>query len=80
MVRRRGESTNYYNRNLSDIGHKAYTQKSKRKYGNFLKKYLNKLEFKVSTKEAEKAEFRFWPVFEDGTEPKPDPRNKGAGV
>jgi hypothetical protein len=36
----------------------------------FLKKYLNKLGFKVSTKEAEKAEFRFWSVFEDGTDPR----------
>jgi len=35
----------------------------------FLKNYLNELDFKVSTKEAEEAEFRFWPVFEDGTEP-----------
>jgi hypothetical protein len=35
----------------------------------FLKKYLNKLGFKVSTKEADEAEFKFWPVFEDGTEP-----------
>jgi len=35
----------------------------------FLKKYLNELGFKVSTKEADEAEFRFWPVFEDGTEP-----------
>ena len=42
------------------------------KYSNrdiFLKKYLNKLGFQVSAKEAEEAEFRFWPVFEDGTEP-----------
>ena len=46
----------------------------------FLKKYLNELGFKVSTKKAEKAEFKFWPVFEFGTEPKPDPRNKGAGA
>jgi len=35
----------------------------------FLKKYLNKLGFNVSNREAEEAEFRFWPVFEDGTEP-----------
>ncbi len=35
----------------------------------FLKKYLNELGFKVSTKEADEAEFKFWPVFEDGTEP-----------
>ena len=46
----------------------------------FLRNYLNKLGFKVSTKETEEAEFRFWSVFEDGTEPKPDPRNKGVGV
>jgi len=42
------------------------------KYSNrniFLKKYLNKLGFQVSAKDAERAEFRFWPVFEDGTEP-----------
>ena len=44
------------------------------KYSNrniFLKNYLNELElgFKVSKKEAEEAEFRFWPIFEDGTEP-----------
>ena len=35
----------------------------------FLKKYLNELGFKVSDQEAEEAEFRFWPAFEDGTEP-----------
>lgn len=35
----------------------------------FLKGYLNKLEIEVSNREAEEAEFRFWPVFEDGTEP-----------
>jgi len=35
----------------------------------FLKKYLNKLGFNVSGREAAEAEFRFWPVFEDGTEP-----------
>jgi len=35
----------------------------------FLKDYLNKLGFQVSAKEAEEAEFRFWPKFEDGTEP-----------
>lgn len=35
----------------------------------FLKKYLNKLGFDISVREAEEAEFRFWPVFEDGTEP-----------
>lgn len=42
------------------------------KYSNrdiFLRKYLNKLGFSVSDQEAEEAEFRFWPVFEDGTEP-----------
>ena len=42
------------------------------KYSNrdiFLRNYLNELKFKVSTKEAEEAEFKFWPVFEDGTEP-----------
>ena len=35
----------------------------------FLKNYLNKLGIEVSDREAEEAEFRFWPVFEDGTEP-----------
>jgi len=35
----------------------------------FLKKYLNDLGFNISDQEAEEAEFRFWPVFEDGTEP-----------
>ena len=35
----------------------------------FLKNYLNKLGFNISNQEAEEAEFRFWPVFEDGTEP-----------
>ena len=35
----------------------------------FLKKYLDKLGFNVSDQEAEEAEFRFWPVFEGGTEP-----------
>ena len=35
----------------------------------FLKNYLNELGFNVSNREAEEAEFRFWPVFEDGTEP-----------
>lgn len=42
------------------------------KYSNrniFLKNYLNELGFKVSKEEAEEAEFRFWPIFEDGTEP-----------
>ena len=35
----------------------------------FLKGYLNKLGINISDQEAEEAEFRFWPVFEDGTEP-----------
>lgn len=35
----------------------------------FLKRYLNDLGFKVSDQEADKAEFKFWPIFEDGTEP-----------
>jgi len=35
----------------------------------FLKKYLDKLGFNISDREAEEAEFKFWPVFEDGTEP-----------
>lgn len=35
----------------------------------FLKRYLIDLGFKVSDQDAEKAEFKFWPVFEDGTEP-----------
>ena len=42
------------------------------KYSNrdiFLKKYLNKLGFEVTVKDAEEAEFRFWPNYEDGTEP-----------
>ena len=42
------------------------------KYSNrniFLKNYLNELGFKVSKEEVEEAEFKFWPVFEDGTEP-----------
>ena len=30
---------------------------------------MNKLGFNISVGEAEDAEFRFWPVFEDGTEP-----------
>lgn len=30
---------------------------------------MNDLGFKVSDQDAEKAEFKFWPVFEDGTEP-----------
>jgi hypothetical protein len=42
------------------------------KYSNrdiFLKGYLNELGFIVSDQEAEEAEFKFWPVFEDSTEP-----------
>ena len=44
------------------------------KYSNrniFLKNYLNELksDFKISKEEAEEAEFRFWPHYEDGTEP-----------
>ena len=42
------------------------------KYSNrniFLKNYLDELGFKVSVKDAEEAEFRFWPHYEDGTEP-----------
>ena len=35
----------------------------------FLKKYLNELGFQVTVKDAEEAVFRFWPVFEDSTEP-----------
>jgi len=35
----------------------------------FLKNYLNKLGFNISDQEAEEAEFNFWPIFEDGTEP-----------
>jgi len=35
----------------------------------FLKKYLNELGFQVTVKDVEEAVFRFWPVFEDGTEP-----------
>jgi len=35
----------------------------------FLKNYLNELEFTVSDQEAEEVEFKFWPVFEDGTKP-----------
>lgn len=35
----------------------------------FLRNYLNELGFEVTVKDAEEAEFRFWPVFEDGTEP-----------
>lgn len=35
----------------------------------FLKGYMNKLRIEVSDQEAEEAEFRFWPIFEDGTEP-----------
>lgn len=42
------------------------------KYSNrnfFLKNYLDELGFKVSVKDAEEAEFRFWPHYEDNTEP-----------
>jgi hypothetical protein len=42
------------------------------KYSNrdiFLKGYLNELGFIVSDKEEEEAEFKFWPVFDDGAEP-----------
>lgn len=42
------------------------------KYSNrdiFLKRYLNELGFNVSVREAEEAEFKFWPIFEVGTEP-----------
>lgn len=42
------------------------------KYSNshiFLKSYLNSLGFKISVQEASEAEFRFWPRFEDDTEP-----------
>jgi hypothetical protein len=35
----------------------------------FLKEYLNSFGFQVSEKEAKEAEFRFWPHYEDGTEP-----------
>ena len=35
----------------------------------FLKEYLNSLGFKVTENEAKEAEFRFWPHYEDGTEP-----------
>ena len=35
----------------------------------FLENYLNELGFTVSDQEAEEVEFKFWPVFEDGTEP-----------
>ena len=35
----------------------------------FLKKYLNELGFNVSDREAEEVEFRFWPHYEDNTEP-----------
>lgn len=42
------------------------------KYTNrktFLKPFLNNLGFVISQEEAKKAEFRFWPSYEDGTEP-----------
>ena len=42
------------------------------KYSNrdiFLKGYLNELGFTVSDQEAKEAEFKFWRIFEDGTEP-----------
>lgn len=35
----------------------------------FLKGYLNKLGFDITDQEAYEAEFRFWPRFEDNTEP-----------
>jgi len=35
----------------------------------FLKGYLNKLGFDISDQEADEAEFKFWPRFEDNTEP-----------
>jgi len=35
----------------------------------FLKGYLNKLDFSISNQEADKAEFIFWPRFEENTEP-----------
>lgn len=35
----------------------------------FLKGYLNKLGFSISNQEADKAEFIFWPRFEENTEP-----------
>jgi len=36
---------------------------------NFLTGYLNKLGFSISNQEADKAEFIFWPRFEENTEP-----------
>ena len=42
------------------------------KYANrktFLKPFLNDLGFVISQEEARKAEFEFWPSYEDGTEP-----------
>lgn len=41
------------------------------KYSNpiFLKHYLNSLGFKISAQQASEAEFRFWPRFENETEP-----------
>jgi len=35
----------------------------------FLKPFLNDLGFVISQEEAKKAEFEFWPSYEDGTEP-----------
>jgi len=35
----------------------------------FLKGYLNKLGFSISNQEANEAEFKFWPRFEENTEP-----------
>lgn len=35
----------------------------------FLKSYLDTLGFNISAKEVEEAEFKFWPHYEDGTEP-----------
>jgi len=35
----------------------------------FLKEYLRILDFNISTQEAKEAEFKFWPRFEDNTEP-----------
>lgn len=42
------------------------------KYTNrktFLKPFLNNLGFVISQEEAKKADFKFWPSYEDGTEP-----------
>jgi len=35
----------------------------------YLRDYLDKLGFEITVKDAEEAEFRFWPHYEDGTEP-----------